>query len=202
MNAIRILGGWLRRFRYRCGYGVHSPFAFNFITGVVFERGTYYAYQELDRLYGRGLFWRISHRRKCCRFLFRLANFVHPDFFISDSGLSEAEKAYLSAGCRQAGWGNPELKGALDSMSGRKVLIFVPACDLLQLSDLLKEIREKVHPSSALLLRTGSSAMRERCSEMIQSSPDCGVSFDLYDYLLVFFDRNLYKQHYLVNFFD
>ena len=28
---------WLRRFRHRCGYGVHSPFAFNLITQVIYE---------------------------------------------------------------------------------------------------------------------------------------------------------------------
>ena len=28
---------WLYRFRHRCGYGVHSPFAFNLITHVIYE---------------------------------------------------------------------------------------------------------------------------------------------------------------------
>ena len=38
---------WLRRFRHRCGYGVHSPFAFQLIRGVVYERGEFYAYRPL-----------------------------------------------------------------------------------------------------------------------------------------------------------
>ena len=48
---MRLLGNplvWLMRFRHRCGYGVHSPFAFNFLTGVVYERTPYYAYARLD----------------------------------------------------------------------------------------------------------------------------------------------------------
>ena len=28
---------WLSRFRHRCGYGVHSPFAFSLITQVIYE---------------------------------------------------------------------------------------------------------------------------------------------------------------------
>ena len=28
----------LSRFRYRCGYGVHSPFAFSLITDVIYEK--------------------------------------------------------------------------------------------------------------------------------------------------------------------
>ena len=39
---------WLKRFRHRRGYGVHSPFAFAFLTDVVYERNAYYAYHELD----------------------------------------------------------------------------------------------------------------------------------------------------------
>ena len=38
---------WLRRFRHRCGYGVHSPFAFNLITQVIYENTPYYKYKDL-----------------------------------------------------------------------------------------------------------------------------------------------------------
>ena len=38
---------WLSRFRYRCGYGVHSPFAFSLITDVIYEKMPYYAYFSL-----------------------------------------------------------------------------------------------------------------------------------------------------------
>ena len=40
---------WLYRFRHRCGYGVHSPFAFNLITHVIYESTAYYKYEELAR---------------------------------------------------------------------------------------------------------------------------------------------------------
>ena len=33
-----------------------------------------------------------------------------------------------------------------------------------------------------------------------QAHPAVGITFDLYDYGIVFWDRNRYKQHYLVNF--
>lgn len=38
---------WLSRFRHRCGYGVHSPFAFNLITQVIYESTPYYKYKDL-----------------------------------------------------------------------------------------------------------------------------------------------------------
>ena len=37
---------WLSRFRHRCGYGVHSPFAFNLITQVIYESTPYYKYKD------------------------------------------------------------------------------------------------------------------------------------------------------------
>lgn len=198
MGAIRNFAHWMRRFRYRCGYGVHSPYAFNFITGVIFERGQYYAYRMMDSVYGKEVLWRYSHECKCWHFLFRLANFVRPDYFLLDSSVSAPEIAYLSAGSRKT---LTVSLNQLDFVPGKSMLIFVSAENVV-LSDLLKEIREKTAPTSALLLRTDSKELRESCSAVIQNSPDCGVSFDLYDYLLVSFDLSLYKQHYLINFFD
>ena len=37
---------WLSRFRHRCGYGVHSPFAFNLITQVIYEYTPFYKYKD------------------------------------------------------------------------------------------------------------------------------------------------------------
>ena len=39
----------LRRIRHRNGYGVHSPFAYGFIKGVVYEHARYYAYKNLKK---------------------------------------------------------------------------------------------------------------------------------------------------------
>ena len=71
---------WLSRFRYRCGYGVHSPFAFSLITDVIYEYTPYYAYhalQEEQRKKVRECGWSKS-RGKINRFLFRLVNKVQP----------------------------------------------------------------------------------------------------------------------------
>jgi hypothetical protein len=39
---------WLMRIRKRCGYGVHSPFAFRLITEVIYEDTPFDAYAKLD----------------------------------------------------------------------------------------------------------------------------------------------------------
>ena len=73
---------WLYRFRHRCGYGVHSPFAFNLITHVIYETTPYYKYRELaaeqkklapqkDRMWS-------YESVKVKRLLFRLVNYAQP----------------------------------------------------------------------------------------------------------------------------
>ena len=38
-----------RRIRYRKGHGVHSPFAFNFITNVIEEKLPYYIFEDIEK---------------------------------------------------------------------------------------------------------------------------------------------------------
>jgi len=38
-----------RKLRYRKGHGVHSPFVYNFITKIVEEKATFYAFDEIEK---------------------------------------------------------------------------------------------------------------------------------------------------------
>ncbi len=69
---------WLSRFRQRKGYGVHSPFAYSFIRGVVLESSAYYAYADLAHLHPWWVRWFRLYPMQCRRLLFRLANFAEP----------------------------------------------------------------------------------------------------------------------------
>ncbi|MBQ8192346.1 MAG: hypothetical protein IJZ45_11435, partial [Bacteroidaceae bacterium] len=103
MNLIQTLKHpwvWLCRFRHRCGYGVHSPFAFNLITQVIYQRTPYYGYAELraeeKRLVPqKGRQWRYESM-KVKRLLFRLVNEVQPTT-VFDVGTLAASALYLKA---------------------------------------------------------------------------------------------------------
>ncbi|MCF0199548.1 MAG: hypothetical protein HUK02_09535, partial [Bacteroidaceae bacterium] len=94
---------WLCRLRHRCGYGVHSPFAFQLVTQVLYEQAhhDFYAYEWLDQQFSRwercvgSLSWRRS------RLLFRLANHCQPAV-ISAPGADLTTLSYLHQGCRRA----------------------------------------------------------------------------------------------------
>lgn len=61
----------LRRRMRTSGFGVHSPFAFRFLRGVVKCRHAYYAYDEIDRMSGdrklMRLIFRVAQRFDCRR---------------------------------------------------------------------------------------------------------------------------------------
>ncbi len=44
MSVVTSLWIWIKRFRKRKGYGVHSPFAFQLITQVINQKTPYYAF--------------------------------------------------------------------------------------------------------------------------------------------------------------
>lgn len=199
---------WLKRFRYRRGYGVHSPFAFDFITGVVYEHGIYYAYSGLDALYGLqvnriGCFvhLRKAYRRRCARLLFRISNYVHPDYILV---LGRAERwidGYLKNGCISANvvkCNTPE--EVIDSCFFGKTLL-VYTVDVPLAVRALSALRG-ISAQSSVFLVDGIHAQKTATHEWhrFQQHPLVGITFDLYDLGVAFLDRERCKQHYLVNF--
>lgn len=166
---------WLSRIRHRCGYGVHSPFAYRFITEVLYEDLPYYAYDELDKDLSMMDMFRV---RKVLHMLIRITNWQQPDLIVCLPSLRDVER-YLSAGCKKAIIKNsiPEAKA-----------------DLCWLSEPNDDILAHLHEHSVLLL---DHLNRHR--EWFRRLPSV-VSFDLYDVGIAFFDTKYNKQHYIVNF--
>lgn len=86
---------WLRRIRYRKGYGVHSPFAYAFLRDVVYETSHYYAYADIEK-HLSGSWWQRMVERKKQRLLFRLRNWNGDRPFILTSKWGSGIVARLS----------------------------------------------------------------------------------------------------------
>ena len=41
---------WLKRKKQAKGFGIHSPFAFNFVTNVIYEKHGYNAFGDIEQL--------------------------------------------------------------------------------------------------------------------------------------------------------
>lgn len=86
-----MLDGLRRRWRMK-GHGVHSPFAFRLVTGVLRDPGEYYAYPMLTRTAKAN---RENPRR--IRMLFRLICEFAPATVRVDDTLTESERAAILA---------------------------------------------------------------------------------------------------------
>ena len=101
MKLVRKPWIWVSRFRNRKGYGVHSPFAYSFIRGVVLETTPYYAYSELARLHPWWVRWGRMYPLSCRQLLFRLANFAEPKTVVLLTE-DEVAKKYVRAAVPRA----------------------------------------------------------------------------------------------------
>ena len=100
-SPLRRFSRWLTRWRHRCGYGVHSPWAFSWITEVIYNDFAYYAYAPLHR---RRLLPAADPEalagalnEKDDRLLFRLANAAEAREIALVGAVGPREKAYLAA---------------------------------------------------------------------------------------------------------
>ena len=195
---------WLSRFRNRCGYGVHSPFAFSLITDVIYEKMPYYAYSSLKKeqkkmIRERG--WTKSSQ-KVNRFLFRLVNRVQPDTII-EVGRPSSTTLYLQSA-------KPSASYLFASDLSELFLDADTSVDFLYLNDyrnpgLLEAVfrvcAHRTTPKSVFVVH-GICYSKEMKAlwKKLQADERVGITFDLYDVGLLFFDKTKIKQQYIVNF--
>ncbi|MDE6347502.1 MAG: hypothetical protein K2L60_02285 [Bacteroides sp.] len=197
---------WLLRFRHRCGYGVHSPFAFNLITHVIYEKTSYYKYEDLAKAQKqlapqKDKRWEYEST-KVKRLLFRLVNYVQPATLV-DVGTLASSALYLQAGKEGADYTSASELSELFLESD------VPV-DFLYLHDyrrpdFVEEVfrlcvprtrRKSLFVIEGIRYTPQMSALWKR----MQQDDRVGITFDLYDLGLIFFDKIKIKQDYIVNF--
>lgn len=191
---------WAARFRQRCGYNVHSPFAFSFITGVVYERGAYYAYAPLSPL-GRG--GRL--REKDYRLLLRLANFSRAGSAVVWNGNDRAAEAYLRAGraaCRYC-FPDDETAGGMltdDGMEEKAQLFYIDRAE--RIPQLLPRLLPRLDAESVIVVHgIGHHAGARRAWHKLRDNDAVRVTFDLHDFGIAFTEARLNRCHYVVNYF-
>lgn len=226
---------WLWRIGRSGGFGIQSPFAFTFVTGVIYERGAYYAYAPLHEARKR---LHPSLRERDDRLLLRIANAVGPRRGIICGDGGEVSRQYLEAGCRRCTYTPVRTADELHRTLARD-----GAADLIYVADTAlwpdvatvleaafrrpeagtgewshaavgggaatgnggntpEEDPAPVSPQGILIVR-GIHATRaaRRAWRHLAGSGAVGVSFDLYDFGLAFFDHRLSRQSYVVNYF-
>lgn len=179
---------WLCRFRHRCGYGIHSPFAFNFVTDVVYEKGEYYAYAQLEK---HPVHRSPSLRRKDLRLLFRLANFQHPAHALL-FGISADDPLlpWLKAGSRHTHWHSHT------ETAPSTVDMIVADANWPEATDLL--LSHLAEGGMLIVINLWQSRQHRQAWKRILSHPNTTIAFDLRDFGIVFHRPDLNRQHYKV----
>lgn len=215
IQRLKRIGSRFKRFRYRKGYGVHSPFAFQLITEVIYEKYPYYNYADLESLRSTMSRNEGSLRVKLLKLIFRLVNWQQPDVVID---IGPKNNIKLPTRCSKNDIHYKHLKD-LASFKGIKKegnctdLVFLHIDAVLSHmknsretnGEILKRMLDLLFhnvTSNSLFIFSGicyNKEMKEMWKEIQQ---DCrvGITFDLYDLGLVFFDLDKNKQHYLINF--
>ena len=198
---------WCRRFRYRCGYGVHSPSDFFLITSVVYERLPYYAYERLKKTsFSKSL---PHYREKVNKLLFRLVNFYRPGSLIEvGEGNGEAFRYMNQARTSMV---SVALKGVekeetlchLETELKRlKKLDFLHIAFTPYYKEIFEIAFPYLHDESCVVVGdVYASAERKAWWKELISDERVRISFDLYDIGLLRFEKKRFKQNYKVNFF-
>lgn len=225
MGGLLLRGwNWCRRFRKRCGYGVHSPSDFFLITFVVYEKLPYYAYEILRNIRGR-CDRKPEHREKADKLLFRIVNYLQPGSLLEIGTGSGISTLYMAEG-------NKKMKvltysdnpyHTIEDLSGcRNDIVYhdtglngflsmleasVKKPDLIHIAhtDLYETAFEAVLPyvssrTCVIVSLPYSDEARKKWWKRVVEDPRTGVTFDLYDVGLVFFDPKRVKEHRVVNF--
>ena len=198
---------WCRRFRYRCGYGVHSPSDFFLITSVVYERLPYYAYERLKKTSSSKSL--PHYREKVNKLLFRLVNFYRPETLIEvGEGNGEAFRYMNHARTSMI---SVDLKGVEKEETLRRLkmeLERLKQVDFLHIAftPYYKEVFEMVfsylHDESCVVVGDiYASEERKAWWQELINDERVRISFDLYDIGLLRFEKKRFKQNYKVNFF-
>lgn len=208
-------GDWINRKRHNRGFGIQSPSAFFFITQVLKERLSYYSYPQLEN---------IAQATKeispnLAKELFRITNYLQPQNCISINS--------VTAACAMAA-ARPSVRHtaitAKENISPERVEILSDNnCTTADSSELLKTLDEagtigmlylgpcdnhnEIFNAALPHLDDKSVIVVENIShnkaarkwwQQIYPDKATVITFDMYSYGLLFFDKSRYKQHYIL----
>ena len=195
MKTLVSLHGALRRLQYskrliinRRGDGVHSPFAFHFISRVVRNRRPYYCFEglraELEERKRTGRCLPPIHRTKALELLFRTAHQLEARRLLIVT--PEPEESLLPAYLERTGY-TEEITLTASAIYDFILLEAIPTPSLLE--ELLQRA-STASPQLAVALYAPTSKAREGLAQLTPSARP-RLQIDLIDLQLWFYDKRL-----------
>lgn len=175
----------IRRMSVSRGFGIQSPWAYHMMVDVIASRQPYDDYERLSKLYSSQSKIERQHNELC----YRLARRIKATAFV-DTAVDTNAADYVKAGSPQA-----EIFPSVEAISTDKKQAVLYRCFVLH--DMLDRILNNTTPGS-VLIADGIRDSKWNYDKWIElrDDPRCGITFDLYDIALIFFDPNITKQNY------
>ena len=192
---------WRRwqRMQHRCGYGIHSPFAFQLVTGVIYEKEAYYAFAPLHELRSECL----SHLdERDDRLLFRLINHHQPASCMLIGAQTSLTLQYLKAGCRQCHFWHIEQFATSPThpltqhIAEAEMLCLIGCEDRWEWAE---RALQAEHPRCMMVISDIDAEGGNRWRQLIKDKR-VRVSFDLGHIGIVCCEKRLNKQDYIISY--
>ena len=194
MYTVRNILIWLRRSRHSLGFGVQSPFAFNFITDVVNEHYSYYSYNRLN-----DTFPLLNKKNgKLSKLYFRLANYCQPKYVLNYYPESDAYSDYIKAGCSKSSI--VTITDESDEFNMFRVDMVIMSLDG-NYEEFFYSLLDKITIDSLVVIQgIKQNKKAKKFWKKVIDDDRVGITFDLYYAGIVFFNKERFKQNYIVNF--
>lgn len=190
---------WLLRWRTSRGFGVQSPSAYQFIKFVVREDWAYYRYKNIESKYSESTQKQINVL-KC---FFRLSNFWQADIAvmeISNSSIGEM----ISMGCKKTVVTNSVILPEEDYQR----YIYIIRCEngcfrkfvsSIAGSDSIERVGDRLSHVMLIVTDINADEIAESEWQSIVSSDWSVRSYDVVEFGIVFFEKQMLKEHYFLD---
>lgn len=115
-----------RRIRQAKGHGIHSPFAFHFITGVIYEKYGYNAFSDMEKILSEHRM--VTSDQKLHHLSYRLVRYFRPEKVLEIGSGKGINTLYIGAAdknlacfCFDSNKENRDIAGSLLRNSGRNI---------------------------------------------------------------------------------
>ena len=209
--------GYINRIRHNRGYSVQSPSAFFFVTEVLKEKLSYYAYADIEEIADKKGFFRKKHAQE----LFRITNYFNPVNCIAvesstaaavialarptadkycilaqEEDIKEQVKELLNRQCCRILPGEccQNLAKAMKNV-GTIGMLYIGKCE--EQASLLSAALPHTNKNSIIIVEGINRNKKSRAwwNETVKD-PRAIVTYDMYSYGILFFDKEKCKQNY------
>ncbi len=205
---------WIQRKRHAKGYGIHSPFAFNFITKVVYNPCAYNAFFDIEKILAKN---KLSPDEitEFNRLSFRLVNYFRPKTILEVNSRTGINTMFITAPyknircfCYEKNASSEETAKKLQQNWGRTIF-FVEYIDLQEKFDAIfvDPVHKTIssdnlftisHDDTFWLIKGIDSKYGRTLWQEILNDERARITFDMRKHGIVILKKSYHKLNYLI----